>query len=252
MPNYIDYPVLETVLRNIYNFEQTKDFAYISFIQNEIKLARDLDYSIKTKREYAQNATFIESTHNPARMCMFLHNRHGEFFMDGGTLTIKNDDPQPMTNSHTNTYRLALKDPETHNRLYEGNPTSEDEPYDFNTEFISQITNYPNGSADSTAHAWESFSSPTRSGGYKIPARKIDFKGAFWSKGGEHNTQYILQLTDDERLICERSYTKERKEITFTPAEGAKVYYQKYFEVLQWINFFNQNKCDTWNKYIIN
>ena len=253
MENFIEYSVLDTVLEGIHNYELTKDITHIAPIQDEIKLARDIDYSIKTKSEYDNKATFDESSHNPARMAVFKLNKHGEFYIENGIVIIKNDDPCPVKNSHTNTYRLTLKDPETHLRLYRGNPTKQDEPYDFNTMFISQITHYPNGAADSTPHPWESFSNPKKglTCGYRPPARKLDFKSALWKKKGEHDTHYILQLQRNGQLVCMRSDTKEIKDFTFIPAPGVEQHRVEYFKTLDLIDFFNQHNCLDWNKYII-
>lgn len=246
MQTFIEYSVLDRVLRNIRKFEETNDFSYLEPIQDEIKLASYIDYSIKTPKEYKLKCDFIEDSHGPARMGVFVLSYYGEFYCNQGLLTIKKDDPSHQNNSHTNTYRLVLKDIETHTRLYTGNPTYEDDPYDFNTIFISQITEYPNGPANTTTHSWDSFQRC-----YTEPYRRLDFKSALWQSGGEHSVHYILQLPQFGPLECLKGQSHEHKEIEFKPAANTKDYYINYLATLDLIKFFKSHNCDSWDRYLI-
>lgn len=250
---YIEYAVLERVIYNIANYIETLDKKYLLDIQEEIKLAKEIDESILTKTEYANKGQFIASSHSPSRMAIFLLNYFGEHYLNQGELTIKFDDPfENYVNTHDNTYRLVLKDIDTHEKLYKGNPTSADEPYDFNSEFIRQITHYPNNTVDTTTTAWESFvhSSNLRSG-YFTPKRTFDFKSAFWKSGGEHRVNYILKLDFNGELKLFNRVSKAERVFEFKAASNSLAFYDKYFQVLSIIKLFNQHQI-TWMDCIIN
>ena len=253
MAKFIEYTTLDRVIYGIVLYISTRDKKYLEDIQPEILLAKEIDESIKTKAEYKNNIPFIASSHNPARMAVFLLNYFGEHYLNKGELTIKADDPSDKyTNKHNNTYLLELKDADTHEKLYEGNPTSEDEPYDFNSVFIKQITCYPDKNVDTTSTSWESFVHATNlRPGYFIPKRTFDFKSAFWKSGSEHNVNYILKLDFDKQLKLFNRVSKVEKEIEFKPAANTSYFYTKYFELLNVINYFNQHKI-TWEECILN
>ena len=125
--------------------------------QDLILLAKRVDYSSKTQAEN-DNSEFKDRSHGLGRMLMFLLNYYGEAYLADGFLTIYDDDPRPFSSSHANTYKLELKDPETHNKFGDYNPTAEDKPYDFDSQFIKQITAYSDGNkVDTTFTAWDSF-----------------------------------------------------------------------------------------------
>lgn len=247
MHNYIDYNVLDKILFRLKEFICTSKKEYLEDIQEDLKLAREIDYSIKTKAEYAKQQEFIATSHGPKRLAMFLLSYFGEFYLAESLITIDDDDPIPGYASHTNTYRLKLKDPETHTRLYKGNPTKDDEPYDFYTEFVKQISKFKTNIADTTDSPWDSYQHA-----YVNPYRKLDFKGAFWQAGNEHYTHYILQLQRSKDLVCYKSGTKITKEIKVTPTPEASGYLNRYFEVLDLIDFFSKYWYLTWESFILN
>ena len=251
MQNYIDYKILYEVLCKVKEFISTGNRAILEDIQDELKLARTVDYSIKTKLEYKNQQDFIESSHGPKRSAVFLLNYFGEFYLHGGSLTIEDDDLRKGSASHTNTYQLELKDISTHSRLYCGNPTKADQPYDFNTVFKSQVTQFENSgkSVDTTDKPWDSYQNA-----YTEPYRTLDFKSAFWQDGSEHGVHYILQLNADKTLSCYKGGTKLAKKITFTPRAtlDSTYYFDKYFEVLALIEFFNKHWYLTWDSFIFN
>jgi hypothetical protein len=206
-----------------------------------------------TKTEYANNSQFIASSHTPSRMAVFLLNYFGEHYLSQGELTVKFDDPSDnYTNKHDNTYRLILKDSDTHEKLYKGNPTPANEPYDFNSEFIRQITHYPNKTVDTTATSWESFVHVSNlRPGYFVPKRTFDFKSAFWKSGGEHNVNYILKLDFNGELKLFNRVSKAEKNFEFKAASNASDFYNKYFQLIDIIRLFNQHQI-TWVDCIIN
>ena len=249
MENYIEYTVLYNVLFNIKNFSTTGNRAFIEDIQEDIKLAKNIDYSIKTQAEYNKKQNFIESSHGPKRSAMFLLNYFGELYLHEGSLTIEADDPTTSKAVHMNTYQLSLKDLDTHIKLYQGNPTKEDRPYDFNTKFKAQKTYFIESGklVDTTGNPWDSFQNV-----YTEPYRTLDFKGAFWKSGNEHSVHYILQLQEDTNLACYIAGTKITKKIIFEPLPTALQYHKKYFEVLELIEFFNKHWYLTWDNFIFN
>ena len=252
MADYIEYSTIEQIVYGIADYLKTSDKKYLLNIQEEMKLAKEIDGSIMTKSEYSNNGQFIAASHSPSRLAVFLLNYFGEHYLDRGELTIKSDDPSDRyTNTHDNTYRLVLKDIDTHERLYKGNPTAEDDPYDFNSEFIRQITHYPNNTVDTTATSWESFAhEPKFRPGYFTPKRTFDFKSALWKSGGEHKVNYILKLDFDRKLKLFNRLSKVEKSFKFTAASGVSTFYDKYFQVLDIIKLFNNYQI-TWADCII-
>ena len=210
--------------------------------QDLFKLARDVDYSSKTQKEYETNSDFDPSSHGIGRMIMFLLNYYGEKYLSDGQLTISADDPKIFNTLHTNTYILKLKDPETHEQFGGYNPVAEDKPYDFDSQFIQQITYYPDKTAvDTTATAWDSFQKT-----YSIPARTFDFKSAFWKKGHEHFVDYILQIDSKSILHVINRSSKQERQFAFSPADGHEQFLAKYnalisimwqFSDYAWSNF---------------
>ena len=253
MADYIEYSTIEQIIYGIADYLKTSDKKYLLNIQEEIKLAKEIDESIMTKIEYASNCQFIAASHTPSRMAVFLLNYFGEHYLNQGEITIKSDDPSDRcTYTHDNTYRLVFKDIDTHEKLYKGNPTAEDDPYDFNSEFISQLTHYPNNTTDTTATAWESFvHSPNFRPRYFTPKRTFDFKSALWKSGGEHKVNYILKLDFDRELRLFNRVSKAEKCFEFIAAPEVSTFYDKYFQVLDMIRLFNQYQI-TWTDCIIN
>lgn len=248
MQNYIDYAVLDDLLLTKLPSIMKGDRALLLESQELLKLAREIDYSIKTKTEYKTKQSFVEFSHGPGRLAIFLLNYFGECYLHKGLLTIKEDDPTLGRANHTNTYQLELKDLDTHLKLYKGNPTKEDDPYDFNTIFVKQISQFIDTGRiqDTTKNPWDSYQNT-----YTEPSRTLDFKSAFWNSGSEHEVNYILQLSSSKELICYTGGTKERKNIVFTPSAQAEDYFNKYFTTLSLINYLDQYQGLTWNNFIL-
>ena len=138
---------------------------------------------------------------------------------------------------------MELKDKETHEKLYSTNPTAEDCPYDFNALFVSQYTVYPNNTADTTAHAYESFDHFYKDSngkkqvikhGYHTPFRSIDFKSAFWKNGHEHTTDYIFTINEQGQsfLINTKINDQEKqfKTFIFEPLPENIKYLKQYLD----------------------
>lgn len=248
MQNYIDYALLDSLLLTKLPAIMKGDRALLVETQELLKLAREIDYSIKTKAEYKTKQSFIESSHGPSRLAVFLLNNFGECYLHKGLLTIEEDDPTFGLANHTNTYRLELKDLDTHLKLYKGNPTKEDEPYDFNTVFIKQVTQFTDTGRilDPTKNPWDSYANA-----FTEPSRTLDFKSAFWNSGSEHDVNYILQLSASKELLCYTGGTRKRKNIVFSPDIQAKDYFNKYFATLDLVNYLNQYQGLTWNNFIL-
>ena len=245
------------ILNNILLYLQTSNRRYLEVAQSEIRHAKELDFKIKTQTEYEKKED-VDSSHGPGRMTMFLLNSKGELYFNGGTLTIYNDDPKAVPNSHINVYIVELKDTETHTKIYATNPTADDHPYDFNTVFKEQYTVFPDKTVNTTEHAWESFEHfykdtagnwQTIKAGYHTPYRSLDFKSAYWRDGHKHSVDYIptIDATGQEFLLSGK--TKATKEFKFIPlAENVK--YKKQY--LEWLEKFDKLQYYTWEHFIIN
>ena len=195
---YMTMTDLKIALDGVLNFLKTKDSNFLAEAQSEIKLAKELDYAIKTQTEHHEKK-FVESSHGVGRMAMFYINYLGEHYWNDGTLTIFDDDPENFkAYKHINTYSVKFKDPETHENLFALNMDPESNPYDFDANFIQQWTKYSDNTKDTTVHAYESFSykwdSFWVSPGYKKPHRRLDFKSAFWKSKHTHDIEYVLTL----------------------------------------------------------
>ena len=175
---------LEQMINILYDYYYTNDRKVLDNNRDLLLKIKNADYGSTTQTEYSTGQSFNETTHGPGRMIIFLLNYYGEKYLENGTLTIYEDDPKVFSNSHTNTYKLILKDPETHDTFGGYTPTADDKPYDFNSLFQSQITVYKeNGKQDNTTTtAWESFHGSKlieRQKGYYTPRRTFDFKSAY-------------------------------------------------------------------------
>ena len=89
----IEFSAIEFALNNILLFLETNNKRYLEVSQSEIKLAKEVDFNIKTQTEYEKGEIVLES-HGPGRMAMFLMNNKGEYYCNGGKLTIYEDDPE--------------------------------------------------------------------------------------------------------------------------------------------------------------
>ena len=249
MKDFISQTELAFAIENIYKYLQTRDSKCLQVAQNEIKKAKEIDFSIKTYQEYRLNEAFIPSSHGVNRMAVMLLNSLGENYLEQGILTIHQDDPKLGFAEHTNTYRLVLKDIDTHINFYTGNPTAEDKPYDFDTNFISQITRYQNGNtADTTKHAWDSFNP-----GYKNPIRTLDFKSALWKKDHEHFVNYIFQIMDDGSMVVFAPGKRDQlKQIEFKPKPENLHYLDQYLQLLSSIKAFDSKIYNlNWDNFIL-
>lgn len=236
---------LEFALWSIYSYIKTQDIRFLENAQREIKLAKEIDYSIKTYQEYEENK-FIESTHGPGRKAMFFIDSLLEMYLDDGIITIYGDDPVNSTITHNNTYKLSLKDKDTHTSIYNTNPTADSEPYDFNATFIKQITVYTDKVVDTTAHAYDSIG---LNKGYRAPIRKFEAKGFLWKKGHEHFANYILHGTKDCGIKLLDRVSNTEKKFEFTPSSSEKLkYLDKYY---YWINLFPVFEFLIWDTYIL-
>ena len=236
---------LEKVINIIQDYALTGDREILKQEDNKklLLLAKNVDYSAKTQAEY-DNSEFKDLSHGIGRMIMFLLNYYGEKYLDKGILTIQDDDPKPFSSSHTNTYQLVLKDPETHDKFGEYNPTAEDAPYDFNSKFIKQLTYYPDDKVvDTTATAWDSFQKA-----YTRPVRTFDFKSAFWKHGHEHLVNYILQIDSNSTLHLLNRITKKEKVFTFVPTPEHKEFLVKYVNLIHVMRKFEEY---AWSNFII-
>lgn len=217
---------LEFALWSIYSYIVTQDSKFLKNAQYEIKLAKEIDYAIKTYQEY-EKGEFIESTHGPGRMTMFYTNALLEVYLDEGTVTVYGDDPINSPIAHNNTYKISLKDKDTHTSIYSTNPTADSEPYDFNATFIKQITVFPDKTADTTAHAYDSIG---LNKGYRTPIRKFEAKGFLWKKGHEHIANYIFHGTKDCGIKLLDRISNTEKKFEFTPSSPEKLkYLNKYY-----------------------
>ena len=250
---------IETIDRYLQDTTSTDAMEALIKAQDDIKLAKEIDYAIKTKSEYEDGIDFIGQSHGPARMAIFLLNAFGEFYCNRGKLTIYSDDPysNPEYPAHINSYVLSLKDYDSHINLYKGNPTPEDYPYDFNAGFIAQLTKYPNQEveANTTDTSFESFGKTAlivREKGYHFPKRTLDFKSAFWNletSKDTHRVDYIIQIGFDGILKVYNRYTKEQKDIIFEPgAPGAQNLYNKYMQTL---HIVKRLKSHSWDEFIL-
>jgi len=234
---------LEKLIAVLQEYALTNDKELLKKHQDLILLAKDVDYSSKTQAEN-DNSDFKDNSHGLGRMIMFLLNYYGESYLSDGILTIYGDDPRAFSSSHTNTYRLDLKDPETHNKFGDYSPTAEDKPYDFDSQFIKQITSYPDGNeTDTTATAWDSFQKA-----YTTPVRTFDFKSAFWKSGHEHSVNYILQIDSKLNLHVFNRVTKEEKIIEFVPVAEHEEFLNKYSKMIDIMWQFGEY---AWSNFIL-
>ena len=218
---------LEKLVTILQDYVVTGDKNILIEHQDLILLATAVDYSLKTQAEN-DNSEFKDKSHGLGRMLMFLLNYYGEAYLADGFLTIYDDDPRTFSSSHANTYKLELKDPETHNKFGEYNPTAEDKPYDFDSQFIKQITAYSDGNkVDTTVTAWDSFQKA-----YTTPIRTFDFKSAFWKSGHEHLVNYILRIDFKLNLHVINRVTKKEKSFEFVPSPEHEEFLKKYSEML--------------------
>lgn len=270
--DYITFDTIAEVTAAIYQYLETGDISYINEYQKEIKLSKSIDFSIRTKDEFAAskavkaNKEFMEkrseakadeiiipSSHGVIRMYIFLMSHFGELFCDNGTLIVKDDDRYSGKTSHMNKYVLHLKDQTTYDRLVRGNPTAKDQPYDFTSDFCEQITFYPDGKiVDTTKTAYDSFI-----GEYKRPFRKFEFKSALWTTGQYlHNSDYVIQITRSGEFIVRNSRDlKIQKDVIFEPAHGAEKYLAAYLSALDFIDKLKKytevlSDLD-WDRYIL-
>ena len=219
---------LEKLIGILQEYVVTNDRELLKQNQDLILLAKDADYGAKTQQEFEKKVEFDEKTHGVGRMLMFLLNYYGEEYLNKGQLTILDDDPKVYSSSHLNTYRLELKDPDTHNNFGDYAPTADDKPYDFNSIFLKQFTKYQDDKiVDTTKTAWDSFQKA-----YTTPIRTFDFKSAFWKDGHEHEVNYILQIDYKLKLHVINRITKEEKQFDFIPAKGHEGFLQKYGSLL--------------------
>ena len=232
---------LEKLVTILQDYVVTGDKNILIEHQDLILLATAVDYSSKTQAEN-DNSEFKDKSHGLGRMLMFLLNYYGEAYLADGFLTIYDDDPRTFSSSHANTYKLKLKDPETHDKFGEYNPTAEDKPYDFDSRFIKQITAYSDGNkVDTTVTAWDSFQKA-----YTTPIRTFDFQSAFWKSGHEHLVNYILRIDFKLNLHVSNRVTKKEKVFEFVPSPEHEEFLKKYSEMLSvmwqlgdyaWTNF---------------
>ena len=232
---------LEKLVTILQDYVVTGDKNILIEHQDLILLATAVDYSSKTQAEN-DNSEFKDKSHGLGRMLMFLLNYYGEVYLADGFLTIYDDDPRTFSSSHANTYKLKLKDPETHDKFGEYNPTAEDKPYDFDSRFIKQITAYSDGNkVDTTDTAWDSFQKA-----YTTPIRTFDFKSAFWKSGHEHLVNYVLQIDFKLNLHVINRVTKKEKSFEFVSNPEHEEFLKKYSEMLSvmwqlgdyaWTNF---------------
>ena len=258
--NFITTDDLEFALNNILLFLKTSNKHYLEVAQPEIKKARDFDLQVKTQADYEKNE-FVAESHGLGRMAMFLLNSKGEHYINGGILTIYEDDPKKSPNSHTNIYKIELKDKNTHDRIWDTNPTADDKPYDFNAVFQQQFTVYPDKAVETTEHAWESFTHfykdadgnlQTIKVGYHTPYRTLDFKSAYWKDGHKHSVDYIttIDVTGQMFVIRDQKSIKETKRFDFVPTAENVKYLQQY---LEWIAKFEKLQFYiSWEYFIIN
>lgn len=253
--NFITNNEIEQALIGIYKYLVNHDIDALKEVQPQIKKTRDIDFQIKTLAEYNENngSSIIQNSHGPTRMLILGPlSLLGELYFHNGLLTIYDDDPIKKTYSHINTYRLTLKDLDTHLNVYIGNPTAEDEPYDFNTQFIKQLTQYPDKVDDTTKTAFDSFFGfYKKKNGYSIPFRKLDFKSALWNTSKMqncHNVDYILRITQDKTIYLFNRRTRDQKHFEFKPASGADKYLDKYIRYLNVVDVF---KGHSWDEFII-
>lgn len=265
---------LEFVFNSLDRYLQTNDITFLESAQSIIKKAQAIDFAIKTLPEldYAKETgtdVFLENTHGIGRMLMFLINYYGELYCNSAILTIYNDDPPYSKFLHINTYKLCLRNPSTHDRLFATNARAEDLPYDFDTCFQRQITIATNidGSIKetlTTATAYDSMpwlaSANKNADGtinyvfekpdYRIPRRTLDFKSAFWKSGHKHSVNYIMQLTNDNnfKVFSTNIGNSNEKVIAFEPLPENKIYYNLYYF---WVNKFSKFENLRWDQFIL-
>lgn len=236
---------LEIAKNAILKYYESGNRQDLVFAQAEIIHSMEIDYSIKTLSEYNKKIDFIKESHGPNRMLMMLANYYGEQYCNGNAIIIYDDDPRSGKSAHHNKYVFSLKDPNTHNQILPGNPKKENEPYDFNLKFLSQITIYPEGNAeDTTQHAYDSFA-----GCYQKPVRKLDFKSAFWKKDHEHNVHYIFTIDFDGNLKLLEASTLKEKRFDFI-SSNTQYFLQEYLKVLDIIRSGKFNYYD-WETFIL-
>ena len=149
--------------------------------------------------------------------------------------------------NHHNYYLIELKDKDSHDKIYPGNPTKDDKPYDFNLKFIRQVTVYRDTGKqeDTTTHAYDSFA-----GCYQSPVRIADFKSALWKKNHEHDVNYIFKIDFDGQLhvLDARDLTEKRFTLV---TDGADYLLNRYLELLTLIK---EDKLTyfTWDNFILN
>ena len=236
---------LEIAKNAMLKYYETGNRADLASAQAEIIHCMNIDYSIKTHAEYDANVDFIKGSHGPNRMLIMLLNYYGEQYCNENALLIYCDDPRNGKTVHHNKYILSLKDPHTHNQILPGNPKKEDNPYDFNLDFVSQITVYPEGNSENTTpHAYDSFA-----GCYQKPFRKLDFKSAFWKKDHEHFVNYILTIDFNGKLKLLDANTLQEKRFEFTET-NTQYFLQEYLKLLEVIKS-DKFKYYDWETFIL-
>lgn len=257
--NFITIEELETAVNAIFKYLETADTKDLIKAQDTIKLTKEIDYSIRTYNEYdriteaANKGTLleteiIESDHNVIRMAIMLLNSFGEQYLNNSEITIEDDDRFVGGTSHTNTYILHLKDPETHDKIFKGNPTKDDKPYDFYSQFVQQYTFYNNGAiVNTTATSWDSFNKC-----YQSPTRKFDFKSDLWKKNHMHSVDYIIQILYTGEVVVKLAKDlKVLKKFTLKTKPEMNFYLEKYLNLLKRIYRFKHRNLP-WDKFIIN
>ena len=236
--DFISYGALQAAILSIFKYLKYKNKQVLLENQANIKKARDILDTIKTPEELSHNI-FIKKDHGVLRGSFFLLHNFGECYLNSGTLTIHTDDPIKRSADHSNTYKLISKNEKATLNLYTGNARSEDNPYDFDTEFVSQITHYYTtaSSVDTTKTAFDSFKSK-----YITPKRKIDLKTAFWKQGHEHDVDYIIKINKDGTLtVFNTKYSSESKNVEFIPADKkCETFLTRYKGLAQTISYFKE------------
>ena len=238
---------LETAFAAMLKYYKSGNRQDLAVAQAEIIHSMEIDYAVKTQPENdsKEENAFIEESHGPNRMLVMLANYYGEQYCNGNTIIIYDDDPKPGKANHHNKYIFKLKDPETHKAIYPGNPTKKDKPYDFDLEFIQQVTVYADGNqVDTTDRAYDSFANC-----YQETVRTLDFKSAFWKDDHKHAVNYIFTIGFNGELKLLDAKTNEEKQFTFGDL-GTKYFLEKYLETLQLIKS-EKFKHFSWREFIL-
>lgn len=253
--DYITNDELEKALNAILEYLTTKNKEALQAAQREIKLAKEIDYAIKTREspreetseKSASTNQISNKAHKPARMLILGPlSLYGELYAANGLFTIYKDDPDKSKYSHTNIYKLILRNADTHYNIYPRDATVAEGPWDFDTEFIKQFTVYPNDTVDTTATAWDSFQRA-----YTEPKRRFEFKSALWDSTSWRNTHwadYIITLSKTGELEVLSQITREKQEFLFEPNSKADYYLTKY---LYWLAKFPMFTNHYWDEFIL-